>query len=220
MTSDSMAEASSYQNGSPSLYPKGEATEKFISYPHYRPTTPPLPLVNDFDALLQEVSCFGNFVLNPSDFFQNPENETLSMASPSLPPDFVRNGALPVKASPPSRPGKVIMGPKECTLGQRQPHTQSQPQLGKSLSTVRPIGHAQQPSLPCLGLSSTSGDSTLRSFCSISPLSEETRTLLQDVVCLRLETVSWEAALVANFPSKEKLDHCIDLYFHHADNVS
>jgi hypothetical protein len=45
------------------------------------------------------------------------------------------------------------------------------------------------------------------------------RTRLQESVRLPLERPPWQAVSLANFPSKAKLDHCIDLYFAHFDRV-
>lgn len=57
------------------------------------------------------------------------------------------------------------------------------------------------------------------SFYPIQSVTESMRARLLNSVRLPLERVPWQTTSLANFPSKDKLDHCIDLFFRHFDRV-
>ncbi|KAK4945326.1 hypothetical protein LTR10_015485 [Elasticomyces elasticus] len=50
-------------------------------------------------------------------------------------------------------------------------------------------------------------------FFRVSSITEDDRSKLQGSISYLLEKPLWTAVSLANFPSKEKLDHCIDLFF-------
>ncbi|CZR68334.1 uncharacterized protein PAC_18233 [Phialocephala subalpina] len=79
---------------------------------------------------------------------------------------------------------------------------------------------AQLESLPALGLSN---DHIPPRYFAIEGMSTSTWDNLQKTIRLAIEHGPWAAISLANFPSKEKLDCCIDLYFarfHAAPNTS
>ncbi|KEF51214.1 uncharacterized protein A1O9_12717 [Exophiala aquamarina CBS 119918] len=73
--------------------------------------------------------------------------------------------------------------------------------------------------LPSLGQSSDGQLIEFGSFYSLSPITETTRATMSGSIRIPLQRIPWQAVSLANFPSKEKLDHCIDLYFRHFDYI-
>ena len=78
----------------------------------------------------------------------------------------------------------------------------------------------QRLTLPVLGLHPGDYDITLGSFYHLTHISEDARNRLLNSMRLPLERVPWQTVSLANFPSKEKLDHCLDMFFRHFDRVS
>lgn len=78
---------------------------------------------------------------------------------------------------------------------------------------------AQCLTLPNLEPSNQDLDMKTGSFYPIQSVTESMRARLLNSVRLPLERVPWQTTSLANFPSKDKLDHCIDLFFRHFDRV-
>jgi hypothetical protein len=58
------------------------------------------------------------------------------------------------------------------------------------------------------------------SYFVLTSITPTTRTKLLDTIRVPLEQGPWEAVSLTNFPSCQKLAHCIDLYFAHFNTVS
>jgi hypothetical protein len=80
---------------------------------------------------------------------------------------------------------------------------------------------AQSFALPHLGNTEPTEEYSIAPTCFPSiPVSSSLRMRLQSSLQLPLNHIPWHAVSISAFPSKEKLDRCIDLYFTHYDNVS
>jgi hypothetical protein len=78
---------------------------------------------------------------------------------------------------------------------------------------------AQPLTLPTLGSAGDERDTNSGFFFSIKSVSEPARAKMVNSIRLPLQRSPWQTVSLANFPSKEKLDHCIDLFFRHLDRV-
>jgi hypothetical protein len=56
-------------------------------------------------------------------------------------------------------------------------------------------------------------------YFSLTPISASTRTTLLNYLRLALENALWQNVSLDAFPSQEKLDHCVDMFFAHFDRV-
>jgi hypothetical protein len=90
-----------------------------------------------------------------------------------------------------------------------QPHETSISDNPWPVDTPRPTG--SHMSLPALGSENQSSESS--KFCSLMPISDRTWHALQKCIMLPFEHSSTQTLGLERFPSKEKLDRCIDLYF-------
>lgn len=61
---------------------------------------------------------------------------------------------------------------------------------------------------------------TYPSHHSLPSINDFTLATIQDYLRIPLEASPWQPVTLDHFPTKEKLDHCIDLYFLHFDQVS
>lgn len=78
----------------------------------------------------------------------------------------------------------------------------------------------QRLTLPVLGLPLEDSDMSLGSFYQLPNIDDRSRTRLLNSIRLPLERVPWQTVSLTNFPSNEKLDHCLDMFFRHFDRVS
>jgi hypothetical protein len=62
-------------------------------------------------------------------------------------------------------------------------------------------------------------DDTEATYYGMKSLGGIFRTKLQEAIRLPLEQPPWQAVSLTNFPSKTKLDRCIDLFFAHHNSV-
>jgi hypothetical protein len=58
------------------------------------------------------------------------------------------------------------------------------------------------------------------SFFGMETVTEDTRLKMKEAAMLASGSALWPALNLTHFPTKEKLDHCIDLYFAHSHRVS
>lgn len=74
--------------------------------------------------------------------------------------------------------------------------------------------------LPMLGIEGQSMVSPTGRFFSVPPISESTRTALKECLQLPFKGSPWQTLNLQNWPSAEKLDTCIDLFFVRVHQVS
>lgn len=77
----------------------------------------------------------------------------------------------------------------------------------------------QPLTLPILATVGEELDANPGSFYNIKNITDTERARMVNSIRLPLERPPWQTVSLANFPSKEKLDHCIDLFFRHLDRV-
>jgi hypothetical protein len=77
----------------------------------------------------------------------------------------------------------------------------------------------QDSELPMLGQPVEPGING-SSFFGMEPMIEGTRLKMKEAAMLASGSALWPALNLTHFPTKEKLDHCIDLYFAHSHRVS
>jgi hypothetical protein len=77
----------------------------------------------------------------------------------------------------------------------------------------------QRSELPMLGRPEEP-DPNAGSYFGMDPISSSTREKMKDTARLAFERTLWPSINLDNFPSRSKLDHCIDLYFAHFHPVS
>lgn len=78
---------------------------------------------------------------------------------------------------------------------------------------------AQHLVLPTLGSVGEDFEVSSGSFYAVANITEQARARMENSIRLPLERTPWQTVSLAHFPSKEKLDHCIDLFFRHFDRV-
>lgn len=81
-----------------------------------------------------------------------------------------------------------------------------------------PATCVQPLTLPALGKSNSSD--VLSSYFSLPRLGIHGTSALKDILKVPFEQLVWPLVSIPSFPSSEKLDYCIDLYFAHFDKVS
>lgn len=130
---------------------------------------------------------------------------------------------LPQAALLPTRPSdneESLLDENSMMTGLPIPH----PQEGCSADDPWPMEwHARVETyvnhivIPSLG--NDTPDPGLKYF-STTPMSAEARSTLQEYVQIPSKGSPWRPVIMERFPSREKLDHCIDMYFVHFHPVS
>lgn len=149
---------------------------------------------NEYDLYLDWI-----FSTDMAELFNNAPEQPQFLVPPEVPQQAPETNAL--------RGRHLLHDSSALSL----PVPDAQERFGPDDATVGPAAPLSHFSLPPLSL--TPGFELYTSFFTTKPISSSTRELMQSWLRLPLEKGMWDNVSLSAFPSKEKLDHCIDLFF-------